>query len=80
MLTQEREDKDMTRTKTMQEKRYTFEAWQCAYEALESHIKWMHTMFIDGRYIDNAKTEFSDEEKVEMECYEEVMKIINDIA
>ena len=65
----------MARAKTMQEKRYTFDAWECAYNALENHIKYIEKDYIEGRWIDTVR-EFTEEEKTELECYKEVMQYI----
>ena len=65
----------MARTKTMQEKRFTFDAWECAYNALATHVKYIEKDYINGLWLDTER-ELNEEEKTEIGCYEEVMQYI----
>lgn len=64
----------------MKEKKYTLEAWICAYEAIEQHINYMRSDWIDGEYVQDGKTEFTDDEKLEMQAYQNVLKAIEKMA
>ena len=64
----------------MKENRYTLEAWERAYDAVIESIKWQKSDWIDGEYKEYGKTEFTEDEKLRLKCFEDVLKAIEKMA